>query len=180
MQIMIDICKKQKIRKISLQDNSIKIFTGNSIELLYFRTITKGLPYYSKFNFRSPSYSKIIRDNKENYKTNPTFNKKIINEILVSKIDLTKNKILQEKSVSSLANFHGNNVSVLDYMNYLLNLAEQEETIIGIKREEYKIKKKKFNKINIYAWLITLLLKDLYNDTGYVILPDLSFVLYLR
>ena len=65
-------------------------------------------------------------------------------------------------------------------MNYLLNLAEQEETIIGIKREEYKIKKKKFNKINIYAWLITLLLKDLYNDTGYVILPDLSFVLYLR
>jgi hypothetical protein len=65
-------------------------------------------------------------------------------------------------------------------MNYLLNLAEQEETIIGIKCEEYKIKKKKFNKINIYAWLITLLLKDLYNDTGYVILPGVSFVLYLR
>ena len=56
MQIMIDICNKQKMKKITLEDNSKKKFTGNSIKLIYFRTMTRGLPYYTKFNFRSVDY----------------------------------------------------------------------------------------------------------------------------
>ncbi len=76
MQIMIDICKTQKLRKISLQDNSKKIFTGNSIELIYFRTITKGNPYYSKFGFSSPSYSRIVSANYDKFTTDPKTEKK--------------------------------------------------------------------------------------------------------
>lgn len=180
MQIMIDICNKQKMKKITLEDNSKKKFTGNSVELIYFRTMTHGLPYYTKFNFRSSSYSKIIRDNKQHYESNPSFNKKIINEILTTKIDLKKNKTLQKVFEESLNFFKHNSVSVRDYMNYLFKLTEQEEKLLEIKREEYKVKKKTFDKINTHAFLIILILKDLYTKAGYIILPSDSFVRFLR
>ena len=84
----------------------------------------------------------------------------------MTKIDLKKNKILQEITEGSLKIFKNNNVSTRDYMNYLFKLAEQEEEILEIKREEYEVKKKTFDKINMYAFLITLLLKDLYTKTS--------------
>lgn len=71
MQIMLYECKKLDIQKVSLEDNSKKYFTGNSIELIYFRTMIQGLPYYTKFGFKSLHLQLIIRSNKDNFKTNP-------------------------------------------------------------------------------------------------------------
>ena len=180
MQIMIDICKTQKIRKISLQDNSKKIFTGNSIELIYFRTITKGKPYYSKYGFSSPSYSRIVRANYDKFTTDPKTEKKIIYSIVKKYIDLNENTKLDIIIRNSLNDIKTNTLSIMFYMNKLYSLAEQEEKKIQIKREEYIKKKKTFNIINLHAWLITILLYDLYNEGGYVKILNDTFVLFLR
>ena len=51
MQIIIHECEKLKIRKITLEDNSKKKFTGSSIELIYYRIMAQGTSYYTKFEF---------------------------------------------------------------------------------------------------------------------------------
>lgn len=67
IQIIIYECKKLKVKKITLEDNSQKIFTGSSIELIYYRTMAQGTPYYIKFGF---SYTRplMIIENKKNWK----------------------------------------------------------------------------------------------------------------
>jgi len=179
MQIILYICKIIKVKKISLKDNSIKQFTGYSIRLLYFRTITKGEPYYCKFGFKNASTPITIRNNKEVWKTNPLISKKDIMLILNEYLDIANNKKLYDTVNKSFEKFNNDNISASEYCNLLYELTENEEKQIDILRNQYIKKGKEFNKINIHAWLILLILKDLYIKLGYKLLPDDTFVLYL-
>lgn len=51
MQIMIGICANNNVEKIGLTDNSYLECANEKIPLIYLRTLTKGMPYYSKFGF---------------------------------------------------------------------------------------------------------------------------------
>ena len=51
MNIMINICKKNGILKIKLTDNSFYMCKNIKIQLIYARTLTHGLPYYTKNGF---------------------------------------------------------------------------------------------------------------------------------
>lgn len=93
-QIMLYICKKEKIKKIELTDNSY-IKCGN-IELCldYLKTLTYGYPHYHKygFKFKYTEDNKILKENYYNFKTDPKItktnfllllqNKKIDNQII--------------------------------------------------------------------------------------------------
>lgn len=67
MNIMIDLCKKNNISNIKLADNSYHICKNVKIQLIYARTLTHGLPYYSKFGFM-PINEKNVKVMKNNYK----------------------------------------------------------------------------------------------------------------
>ena len=86
MQIMIEKCKKLNVKKIILEDNSKKYFLGSSIELIYFRTMAQGTPYYSKFGFKHTTPLKV-RNNKNNWLSNPTITKNKIKKIFNKDIE---------------------------------------------------------------------------------------------
>lgn len=58
IQVMIEECKKLNVKKITLEDNSKKYFSG-SIELIYYRTMTQVVPYYSKFGCKHTTPLKV-------------------------------------------------------------------------------------------------------------------------
>lgn len=67
MTIMINICKKNGISKIKLTDNSYYICKNVKIQLIYARTLTHGLPYYTKYGF-IPINKDNLHIMKQNYK----------------------------------------------------------------------------------------------------------------
>jgi len=69
-QIMIIISMKRNIKEIQLTDNSYLQCGDFKIPLIYLRTITYGMPYYSKYGFIPKNkYNKIVFErNIENYK----------------------------------------------------------------------------------------------------------------
>lgn len=76
MQVFLSLIKTNKefshITNIVLQDNSTKKCFGYGIQLKYLRTITDGIPYYAKYNFR-PEYledKEVFRYNRNLYKSN--------------------------------------------------------------------------------------------------------------
>ena len=122
--------------------------------------MTKGEPYYSKFGFKSGSSPINVRNNKEHWKTNPMLSKKVIGSILNKNIDIniSKNKELHDTMIKSFEKFKNNNISISEYCNYLYELAENKELQLDVIRQKYIKKAKGFDKINIYFWLIVILL----------------------
>jgi hypothetical protein len=77
-QIMIIISLKNNLKKIYLTDNSYLLCGNTKIPLIYLRTITRGMPFYSKYRF-IPKYKydeKVFNINLENYKKGKTLTKK--------------------------------------------------------------------------------------------------------
>jgi hypothetical protein len=180
MQIMLYQCKKFNIKKVSLEDNSKKYFTGASIELIYFRTMTQGLPYYVKFGFKSLYSQLIIRSNNYNFKTDPKLLKDTIIDLFKNTVDISKNKTLYKIFTKTLEKFN-DEISIKKYLNYLFNLAEIEEKQISKLREEnIKNIENDFNIMNNYAFIITYLLKSVYIKANYSMLPSNTFILYIR
>lgn len=92
MRIILTLCRKEKIKEISLTDNSYFLCNNdnNKIQLKYLRTLTKGEPYYCKFGFR-PKYDEDIKTwkyNKKKFLEKPTITKKeLMNIILYRKFN---------------------------------------------------------------------------------------------
>jgi hypothetical protein len=84
MQIFIELVKTNDefthIKNIILQDNSTKKCYGYGIQLKYLKTITDGIPYYAKYDFR-PVYKKDIetfRYNRNLHASNIILDNKIL------------------------------------------------------------------------------------------------------
>lgn len=170
MQIIIYECKKLKIKKITLEDNSKKYFTGFSIELMYYRTIAQGKPYYSKFGFKNSS-PLIVRNNEQLWKTKPVLNKKKIIEIyknFMPKSDNTINKLF-----NMILEDYDDSIYVSELVIKLFDKAVKQEKQIE------KQKTKSDNLVNLYAKILYLILKKLYIVSGYELLPDNKFTLFL-
>ena len=173
MQIIIHECKKLKIRKITLEDNSIKKFTGCSIELIYYRTMSQGTPYYSKFGFKSSSLLKV-RSNEKNWKEKPQITKNKLIELL--KKNTTKRETNLVELFKKILEKYKDNIIVSDILIKLFDKAVRLEKEITIKRDNGE----NINYVNLYAKIIYLILKDLYVLTGYELLPDNKFTLFIR
>ena len=170
MQIMIHECKQLKINKITLEDNSKKYFLGCSIELIYYRTIAQGTPYYTKFGFKHITPLKV-RNNETNWNTKPVITKSKIKKIFNNNVDKNiKDSIDIIRLFNKFVDKYTDNIIVSEFVIKLFDKAVKKEKDISEKRNI---------KINLYAKILFLLLKDLYIESGYTLLPDNNFVLYL-
>ena len=173
MQIIIYECEKLKIRKITLEDNSKKNFTGSSIELIYYRTMAQGTPYYTKFGFKN-ILPLIVRDNETVWKTSPTLKKNKLIEILEKNI--TKNEKNLVELFKKILDKYKDNVVVSEILINLFDKAIKKEEEITEKRNNGET----INFINTYAKILYLILKKIYVLAGYEPLPDNKFMRFLR
>jgi hypothetical protein len=173
MQIIIHECKKFKIRKITLEDNSKKSFTGSSIELIYYRTMAQGTPYYTKFGFKN-TLPLIVRNNEMVWKKNPSLKKNLLIETLEQKTTKSEKKLV-DLFKKILAKYK-DNVIVSEILINLFEKAVKKEEEITEKRNKGEI----INFVNSYAKILYLILKKIYILSGYEPLPDNKFMLFLR
>ena len=155
MQIIIHECEKLKIRKITLEDNSKKNFTGSSIELIYYRTMAQGTPYYTKFGFKNIS-PLIVRNNEKVWKTNPTLEKNKLVEILEKNISKKEKNLVE--LFNKILNKYKDNIGVSDILINLFDKAINKEKEITEKRNNGET----INFINTYAKILYLILKKKY------------------
>ena len=172
MQIIIHECKKLKIKKITLEDNSKKNFTGSSIELIYYRTMTQGTPYYSKFGFKNIIPFKV-RENKKIWKQQPKIKKNQLVKILMENTSKNEKKLID--LFNNILIKYNDNIIVSDFLLYLFEKANKKEEEITERRNNGET----INFINSYARLLYLIIKELYIITGYKILPDNKFMLFI-
>jgi hypothetical protein len=172
MQIIIHECKKLKIKKITLEDNSKKNFTGSSIELIYYRTMTQGTPYYSKFGFKNILPLKV-RENENNWKQQPKIKKNQLIKILLDYTTKNDKKIID--LFNKILNKYNDNIIVSDFLIYLFGKAVKKEEEITERRNNGQT----INFINSYARVLYLIIKELYIITSYKILPDNKFMLFI-
>lgn len=125
-QIMLYICKKEKLKKIELTDNSSRKCGDIELSLDYLKTLTHGFPYYHKcgFKFKYDADNGILKDNYENYLKNP----KITKEKLLS---LLKKKNINEKMLESinkvLNKLPNDEISIKKFVKlYTLDLTNKE------------------------------------------------------
>ena len=174
MQIIIDECKKLNIKKITLEDNSKKYFLGCSIELIYYRTIAQGTPYYTKFGFKHITPLKV-RNNQNNWLTNPTITKNKIKKIFNKDIEDNEENSKIIKLFYKIVDKYTDNIIVSNFVINLFDKAVIKEKYISEKRNLKLVN----NKINLYAKILFLILKDLYIESGYSLLPDNKFVYFI-
>ena len=175
MQIIIEECKKLNVKKITLEDNSKKYFSGSSIELIYYRTMAQGTPYYSKFGFKHTTPLKV-RNNHDKWITYPTITKNKIIKLFNNNID---NDNEENRNIIKLFNKivdkYTDNITVSNFIIKLFDKAVKKEKDISEKRNLKLVN----NKINLYAKILYLILKDLYIESGYSLLPDNKFVYFI-
>jgi hypothetical protein len=175
MQIFIYECTQLNIKKITLNDNSKKNFSGCSIELIYYRTMAQGTPYYSKFGFKHTTPLKI-RNNENNWNTKPIITKnkiiKLFNKIL-DEYDEYSHDII--KLFNKILDKYTDKIIISDFVINLFDKAVKKEKDISEKRNV----KLTNNKINLYAKILFLILKNLYIEADYTLLIDNKFVLFL-
>ena len=174
IQIMIEECKKLNVKKITLEDNSKKYFSGSSIELIYYRTMAQGIPYYSKFGFKHTTRLKV-RNNQNNWLSNPTITKNKIKKIFNKDIEDNEENSKIIKLFNKIVDKYTDNIIVSNFVINLFDKAVIKEKDISEKRNLKLVNKK----INLYAKILYLILKDLYIESGYSLLPDNKFVYFL-
>jgi hypothetical protein len=84
-QIMLDICKKEGIKYISLIDNSNITCGKYKLNLDVIKTLTQGTTHYIKYGFTFVEKIDIdnYNENKKIFKKNPSINKKILKKIIL-------------------------------------------------------------------------------------------------
>ena len=172
MQIIIYECKKLKMKKITLEDNSKKNFTGSSIELIYYRTIAQGLPYYCKFGFIN-IIPLIVRKNKEIWEKKPKIRKNKLIEILINNIPQNEKKLID--LFKFFLKDYKDDIIAQDFLIKLFDKAINKEKEITNRRNNGEIIKN----INTYARILYLIIKKLYNILGYEPLVDNKFILFI-
>ena len=156
-QIMIHICKKEKVKKIQLTDNSTITCGECDLNLNYLKTITHGYPHYIKYGFKMKNENNpdndIIKENYDIYLSNPTINKnKLINIIKNKSDDETIKKII--KVINKLEN---DEISIKKFVKLLMIDLEN----------------------NNYCKLIYNIYMKLYRHAKYLPLVTNSYELYL-
>ena len=130
MQIMIDICRKKKLNKIELSDNSNITCGKNKLQLYFLKTITQGHPHYWKYGFRpyDDVDKTIIKENYSKFKGDPTISCEELKKIIKGKgkkemiDDIVKNVNKFNKNIS-IKNFIGsftkdlNDIDKCDFIN---------------------------------------------------------------
>ena len=85
MQIMLHICfNKIKVNKVKLSDRSTIKLYNHSIFLIFFRTMTKGQPYYAKYGFLpyEKQDKEVYLHNIKIFNENPIINVNVFLKIL--------------------------------------------------------------------------------------------------
>jgi len=120
MRIILTLCRREKVKDITLTDNSYFLCNNdtNKIPLKYLRTLTKGEPYYCKFGFRSKydEDNTIWKYNKKKFLENPIITKKELKKILMEYV-LDENDTYYKK--------------ILYYINKIILPKLEDENIIS-------------------------------------------------
>ncbi len=108
---------------------------------------------------------------KNNWNTKPIITKSKIKKIFNNNIDKNiKDSIDIIRLFNKFVDKYTDNIIVSDFVIKLFDKAVKKEKDILEKRNI---------KNNLYAKILFLLLKNLYIESGYTLLPDNNFVLYL-
>lgn len=84
---MLNICKKENVKKIELTDNSYRQCGNVNLSLDYLKTMTQGFTHYYKYGFKykyDPD-NQILKENHEHFLTAPTIKSNKILELLEEK-----------------------------------------------------------------------------------------------
>ena len=140
IQIMIGICVNRDIKKLGLTDNSYLECGNEKIPLIYLRTITKGIPYYSKFGFYPINHNKfdkngknelkIYNNNKITFDNNPTISRdRFIKILFYKKFDKNDDKIMLNYINNKLIPLlKDDNIVVSKFINKIVNDHKNEES----------------------------------------------------
>jgi len=172
IQIIIHECKKLKIKKIILEDNSKIYFTGSSIELIFYRTMTQGTPYYSKFGFKN-ILPLIVRENKNNWIKKPKIKKNKLIKMLEKKINDKETYLVD--LLKKILEKYNDNILVSDFLINVFEQAINKEKEITERRN----KGETIKHVNSYAKIIYLIIKELYIVCEYQLLVDNKFILFV-
>ena len=130
-QIMLNICKKENVKKIELTDNSYRQCGDVNLSLDYLKTMTHGFTHYYKygFKFKYEPDNEILKKNHEHFLTTPTIKSNKILELLEEKkIDnKTINKIKKLFEIYKKEN-NNNDISVRKFVKlYTNDLTNKEQ-----------------------------------------------------
>lgn len=148
-QIMINICKKENVKKIVLTDNSYRQCGNTDLSLDYLKTLTQGFPHYHKYGFKykyEPD-NQILKENYKHFLTSPTINaNKILSLLKEKKIDNTTiNKIKKlfeiykkennndDISVRKFVKFYTNNLKDIERCDFIKKIYIDLYTLAGYK-----------------------------------------------
>lgn len=158
------------ITKIKLSDTSKKNCYNNGIELKYFKTITDGRTYYSKYSFRPQKTSDdefkndIITDYKAYFLNKEIFKKKR----MISNNDL-RNVILQSNLSTSENNFYHKYIKPYIDSNNLIDTSIFMSNILNLVIKEQPKEMDITNDIKKVACLFIIsIYKNLYRKIGYI------------
>ena len=136
--------------------------------------MAQGTSYYSKFGFKHTTPLKV-RNNHNNWLTNPTITKNKIKKIFDKDIEDNEDNSKIIKLFYKIVDKYTDNIIVSDFVINLFDKAIIKEKDISEKRNLKFVN----NKINLYAKILYLILKDLYIESGYSLLPDNKFVYFI-
>ena len=157
--IILSICKKENIEKISLSDMSYYLSNSEKIPLMYLRTLTKGEPYYCKFDF-IPKYKEDIeiwQFNKNLFLKKPSIKKKELIKMLMNR-KLDENESFDKK--------------ILSYINDIISPRLQDDNIIS---DVIKILME--SKSYISCHLLNIVCMKIYFKIGYKEYINKTFIL---
>lgn len=156
-QIMLYICKKEKLKKIELTDNSNRKCGDIDLSLDYLKTLTHGFPHYHKygFKFKYDEDNETLIENYKKYQNDPKITKKNL-------LSLLKKKKVDEKTINSI--------------NKILDKLPNDE--ISIKKFVKLYTSNLLNKEN--CDMIHKIYIELYKEAGYKFYSTKDFYLNLK
>lgn len=139
-QIMLYICKKEKIKKIEITDNSYRKCGDIELSLDYLKILTHGFPHYHKYGFRF-KYNKdneILIENNNNFQNDPKITKnKLLSLLKNNNVD----ENLIDKIIKVFDKLKNNEISIkkiVDLFTSDLNNKENCDLIYKIYIDLYK------------------------------------------
>jgi len=169
VQVMIYMSINKGMKKINLHDNSHYKCHKHSIPLINLRTMTHGIPLYSKYGFKPINHNKekgniyskdelqIYTDNKKIFLTNPKMSKKeLLKIIFYTNFDNKKdNEMLNYINNIVVPRLKENNNLISEFLNDIIKDSKDDKKIILI--EACKLLKNIFiviyNKCGYYDYI---------------------------
>ena len=101
IRIMVQICEKEKVKRIELTDNSyVTCDGGGTMQLKYLHTLTQGVPWYYKFGFVPiDDKNKEIMEYNYNKMRNYVTNELNIKDILKNSVNIRVEEIPKAREI---------------------------------------------------------------------------------